>query len=366
MGLRQVAIQAGKRVTTANALLRPAMKRPNLTVMTDAQVTRVVLEGKRAVGIEARTPQGLVTVRARREVVLSAGAIQSPQLLMLSGIGDSEHLASVGVEVRHHLPGVGRNLHDHLASPVHMAMDDLDVLRHLAASHAAQSAQHPRIRGVPVGAAAPRWASGRRPTSRSYAPSCASAARSSITLSNQLAAVEARSEQAGTQSKQVEDALAQANMQLGKLQAELRAAGHGAGPRAESDVDVRRVEVEQLTSTVDGAVDPARGGAREIEQREAERAELQRQLEEAATTRDGLRRQLRDRGDSRSIGSRALRTAHSLELLAAAPRAGGRDRGGRSDRAWRGRWPTAEETANWPESCAPRAPRLPANRRWLP
>jgi choline dehydrogenase len=59
-------------------------------------------------------------VKARRDIVLAAGAIQSPQLLMLSGIGDGEHLASLGIAVRHHLPGVGRNLHDHLASPVHM------------------------------------------------------------------------------------------------------------------------------------------------------------------------------------------------------------------------------------------------------
>jgi choline dehydrogenase len=123
MGLRQLSIRGGTRETTARAFLGPAMKRPNLTVLTDAQVTRVLLEGRRAVGVEARTPQGLVTVRANREVVLSAGAIQSPQLLMLSGVGDGEHLASVGVEVRHHLPGVGRNLHDHLASPVHMAME---------------------------------------------------------------------------------------------------------------------------------------------------------------------------------------------------------------------------------------------------
>jgi choline dehydrogenase-like flavoprotein len=74
--------------------------------------------------VEARTEQGTLTVRARREVVLSAGAIQSPQLLMLSGIGDAEHLGSIGVDVRHHLAGVGRNLHDHMASPVHMAMDN--------------------------------------------------------------------------------------------------------------------------------------------------------------------------------------------------------------------------------------------------
>jgi choline dehydrogenase len=122
MALRQLTIRGGTRVTTANALLRPAMSRPNLTVLTGAQATRVLMEGKRATGVEARTNEGMLQIRARREVVLSAGAIQSPQLLMLSGIGDGEHLTSLGIEVRHHLPGVGRNLHDHLASPVHMSM----------------------------------------------------------------------------------------------------------------------------------------------------------------------------------------------------------------------------------------------------
>jgi choline dehydrogenase len=123
VGLRQVSIRGGTRETTARALLYPAMKRPNLTVITRAHATRVLLEGRRASVVEARTPRGRVTVKARREVVLTSGAIQSPQLLMLSGIGDGEHLSRVGIEVRHHLPGVGRNLHDHLASPVHMSTE---------------------------------------------------------------------------------------------------------------------------------------------------------------------------------------------------------------------------------------------------
>ena len=119
MSLRQLSIRGGIRETTARALLYPAMSRHNLTVLTDLRVTRVVLEGRRAVGVEA----GQRMIRARREVVLAAGAIQSPQVLLLSGIGDAEHLADVGVPLRHHLPGVGRNLHDHMASPVHMSMD---------------------------------------------------------------------------------------------------------------------------------------------------------------------------------------------------------------------------------------------------
>jgi choline dehydrogenase-like flavoprotein len=119
MSLRQLSIRGGIRATTARALLYPAMSRRNLTVLTDLRITRVVLEGRRAVGVEA----GQRMIRARREVVLAAGAIQSPQVLLLSGIGDGEHLAEVGVPLRHHLPGVGRNLHDHMASPIHMSMN---------------------------------------------------------------------------------------------------------------------------------------------------------------------------------------------------------------------------------------------------
>jgi choline dehydrogenase len=125
-GLRHLTIRNGRRETTARAFLKPAMRRRNLTVITSAQVTRVLLEGRRANGVEVFTPQGARTLRAKTEVVLSAGAIQSPQLLMLSGIGDGEHLMSLGIEVKHHLPGVGRNLHDHLASPVHMTTDQTD------------------------------------------------------------------------------------------------------------------------------------------------------------------------------------------------------------------------------------------------
>ena len=118
--LRQLSIRGGTRETTASALLRPALGRPNLTVLTQALVTRVLLEGRRAAGVEARTPTGPVTVKSRGEVVLCAGALQSPQLLLLSGIGDGKQLSAFGIGLRHQLPGVGRNLHDHLASPVHM------------------------------------------------------------------------------------------------------------------------------------------------------------------------------------------------------------------------------------------------------
>ena len=122
--LRQLTIERGRRVSSASALLRPALRRPNLTVLTGTRALRVLFEGRRASGVQARTAGGgELRVRARREVVLCAGALHSPQLLLLSGVGDAAELAALGIEVRHHLPGVGRNLHDHLASPVHMLTD---------------------------------------------------------------------------------------------------------------------------------------------------------------------------------------------------------------------------------------------------
>ena len=120
MGLRQLSIRGGTRETTANAMLRPALGRSNLAVLTETRATRILLEGRRAAAVEARSVDGNLIVKAHREIVLTAGALLSPQLLMLSGIGDGKHLAALGIPVRHDLPGVGRNLHDHLASPVHM------------------------------------------------------------------------------------------------------------------------------------------------------------------------------------------------------------------------------------------------------
>jgi len=124
MALRQLAIRGGTRETSASAFLRPALKRPNLTVFTRTHAKRVIVNGRRAEAVEAWGSDGSnLVIRARREVVLSAGALQSPQLLLLSGIGAAAHLAEMGIAIRHHLPGVGRNLHDHLASPVLMLME---------------------------------------------------------------------------------------------------------------------------------------------------------------------------------------------------------------------------------------------------
>lgn len=114
VGFYQVTQKAGKRCSAAVAYLRPATDRPNLTVVTGALTTRVLLERERATGVEYAIGKSTATARARREVVLSGGAINSPQLLLLSGIGPADEVRAAGVEPRHDLPGVGKNLQDHL------------------------------------------------------------------------------------------------------------------------------------------------------------------------------------------------------------------------------------------------------------
>ena len=114
VGPFQVTQRDGRRCSTARGYLKPVAARSNLTVITGAQVTRILFNGKRAVGVECRLQARVQRFIARHEVCLSAGAIASPQLLLLSGVGDGRQLAEAGVEVRQHLPGVGRNLQDHL------------------------------------------------------------------------------------------------------------------------------------------------------------------------------------------------------------------------------------------------------------
>lgn len=104
----------GQRQSTATAYLLPALERPNLTMVTGAVVERLVLDGATCTGVIYRSVDGLVEVVAAREVVLCAGAIDSPRLLMLSGIGPAAHLHEVGIEVAVDLPGVGANLQDHI------------------------------------------------------------------------------------------------------------------------------------------------------------------------------------------------------------------------------------------------------------
>ena len=114
VGYFQLTIRGRRRCSTAQGYLRPAEKRPNLTVEPNAQVTRIRLDGKRAVGVTCRLGGTEQEIDASREVILAAGAINSPQLLMLSGIGPGAHLQELGIPVAHELPGVGQDLQDHL------------------------------------------------------------------------------------------------------------------------------------------------------------------------------------------------------------------------------------------------------------
>lgn len=113
-GYFQLTTKNGWRQSAAEAYLRPAEKRDNVTVLTDTQVARVLFEGRKAVGVVCRTGDRTRNIKARRGVILSAGAIQSPQLLMLSGIGPAKHLQDNDVPVLIDRPQVGQNLQDHL------------------------------------------------------------------------------------------------------------------------------------------------------------------------------------------------------------------------------------------------------------
>ena len=104
----------GERHSAADAYLKPALDRPNLTAETGAQATEVTIEGGRATGVRYSQDGRSRSVEAAEEVLLSAGAVNSPQLLMLSGVGDPDHLADHGIDVEAASPGVGRNLRDHL------------------------------------------------------------------------------------------------------------------------------------------------------------------------------------------------------------------------------------------------------------
>lgn len=112
----QITTKGGTRASTARCYLKPVRRRPNLEIRTKAHVTRVLFEDQRAIGVEYRHNGQLKTVNAQAEVIISGGAVNSPQLLQLSGIGPGDVLQEHGIPVLHHAPQVGRNLQDHLGS----------------------------------------------------------------------------------------------------------------------------------------------------------------------------------------------------------------------------------------------------------
>ena len=124
VGLYQVTCHGGRRWSVADGYIRPAMDRPNLTVETGAFASKILLEGNRAVGVAYRHGGTEVEARAEAEVIVSGGTINSPQLLMLSGIGPAAHLRDMGIDVAVESPGVGQNLQDHPVAGVYYRTKD--------------------------------------------------------------------------------------------------------------------------------------------------------------------------------------------------------------------------------------------------
>jgi choline dehydrogenase len=118
VGYHQTTTRNGKRCSTAVGYLHPVRNRPNLRVVTGALAEKILFDGKRAVGVAFREHGEPRTVRAAREVILCGGAVNSPQLLLLSGVGPQDQLAQFGVPPVHHLPGVGQSLQDHYSAPI--------------------------------------------------------------------------------------------------------------------------------------------------------------------------------------------------------------------------------------------------------
>ncbi len=118
VSLVQSTIKNGKRVSGATAFLKPVLNRQNLTVITHARVDKIILEGEKAVGVRYNKRGKTIQVNAENEIILSAGAFKSPQLLMLSGIGELSELSKHGINCIHELKGVGKNLQDHLFYPI--------------------------------------------------------------------------------------------------------------------------------------------------------------------------------------------------------------------------------------------------------
>lgn len=127
----QMNINNGRRWSTAQGFLKPVLSRPNLKVITNAQVSRLLIKNDEATGVEYMYKRITHKVTANKEVILSAGAINSPQILMLSGVGDKDELAKHNIQLKKQLPGVGKNLHDHLMCFVSCRANEQKGLNHV-------------------------------------------------------------------------------------------------------------------------------------------------------------------------------------------------------------------------------------------
>ncbi|UOM33309.1 GMC family oxidoreductase [Acuticoccus sp. I52.16.1] len=159
-GIYQRVIEGGRRKSSARNFLGPASKRPNLTVMTEATAQRILFDGKRAVGVAVLRPDGTVQeIRARCEVVLSCGSLNSPRLLQISGVGPAALLGVLGAPVVHALPGVGEGLQDHWAIRATARVKGVRTINRM-------------VRGLPLAAELAKYAM-RRPSVLSLSPSLA-------------------------------------------------------------------------------------------------------------------------------------------------------------------------------------------------
>ena len=113
-GMFDTTIHEGQRASATKYYLNPAKKRKNLNIFSNSFVEKIIFEGKKAIGIEVKIKNKVEKVYAEKEVILSGGSINSPQLLMLSGVGNSDHLKEKGIDVVSDIKGVGKNLQDHL------------------------------------------------------------------------------------------------------------------------------------------------------------------------------------------------------------------------------------------------------------
>ena len=127
-GRYEVTQKRGQRWSAARAFLTPNLERENLTILTNTTTTKININNKRATGVDISRDGEAQTIHANREVLLCGGAFASPQILMLSGIGDKDELAKVGIDCVHHLPGVGKNLHDHIDYIISYKTKNTDTL----------------------------------------------------------------------------------------------------------------------------------------------------------------------------------------------------------------------------------------------
>ena len=127
-GMYDVTIHKGERASASKYYLKPAKSRKNLRVFTESFVEKIIFEGKKAVGIRVKIKNKVQTIYANKEVILSGGSINSPQLLMVSGVGPADHLKDKGIEIVHELKGVGKNLQDHLETYIQQECKTPDTL----------------------------------------------------------------------------------------------------------------------------------------------------------------------------------------------------------------------------------------------